>query len=197
MSNADTFADTIIEALKKSDADTVISIQNEALQTAVDQPDLLAKMHGWIAQAYLLKGNGEKAMKHSSKGIRHARSVFDDQGVKILKDIRSRAISIQQAQQQFNANSDSLLAQADEAFKSNNIERARALTEQAIQIADSEIDVREQILARLMMVRIVENKSDVLAEALEIADKSNDKNLVTAVKKAMDAIGIEIPTHVF
>ena len=93
-------------------------------------------------------------MKNATKGIRNARSIFDDEGVKILRDIRSRAISIQQAKNPAGKNEDGLLAQADAAIKSDDMEKARELTLKAITEADGSQNIRDQILARLMMMNV-------------------------------------------
>jgi len=197
VNDADQLAIKIIEALKINQPILVIDLEVQIISAAQERPELLCKAYGWIAQAYILLNEGDKAMKSASKAIGLARSLFDHKGMKILQDLRSKAIAISKAKNAYLPTDKSTIAQANEALTSGDNAKAKTLAHQAIAEADEKNNPRDQIISRLLLARMGENQEKILMEALSIADRSSDKNLVTAVKKAMDSIGYHVKEHIF
>ena len=75
--------------------------------------------------------------------------------------------------------------------------RAEMLLLSSVAKADEERDPKQRVLSRLALARLPNYQSAMIQQAMNIAQGSNDMNLITAVKKTMDQLNISIEPKVF
>lgn len=191
---------TIIEHLKKEEGAPVLALAGEALAASKDSPALRARVLAWLGQAEMFEKNYKGASQAVRQAIALAQQNGDAQGVNQLKSLLAQITMRRQAALQAVPPAelvDTPLFRADAAITRGEHEEGERLARALIADARERGDAREQVLGLLAIARIPGKAADSIAAAAEIADRSEDMNLVTAVAHAAKAAGVEIAPKVF
>jgi hypothetical protein len=192
-----------------------------ALATLAD-PALLARLHGWHAQALCELGEFQLARNSVRQALLSARDLGESKSLVPLKDLHGRITSGLIAQATADSHRaeaqalaaqplDALLAAAPDPTARAGVYLARAdamvdagrphevpgLVRSGLRAAPVSA-TREQVLLRLAHLRIrPPGARDILAQALAIADEADSHNLIAAVAQAARALGLELPEQTF
>ena len=156
-------------------------------------PGIHSKLLSWGAQSLEKQHLYPEALKR----YQEARSICNDpDAIVVLEDAITRLREQVQAQPTSPAGS-SPLEQGISLLRTQNTQRAETLLLSSVAQADLEGDPKSRVLSRLALARIPAYTTAMIEEAMELAQQSNDMNLITAVKKTMDQLQIVIPPKVF
>jgi hypothetical protein len=136
-------------------------------------------------------------MRHCHAGRRTARAVQDQQGIEVCAQLLQQASAMLVAMTEQSTAGSSLLEQADQAIRAENWTVALQCTSDSLANAIEQGDHKMEILSLLSMARIPSEQAQAIDRAYHRTQEMNDMNLITLVKKSMDSLGIEVPTHTF
>ena len=193
----DQLCQQIIVALKQQNPTSVIALSPELISRTNTQPDVQARAYGWLAQAYLLAQKTELAKSAIGKGIRLAKDIADSRGLAQLHSIQTQIITLQSTTHTPLKHDKSPIGLALSAIEQEDFATALTHARKAILLADAGQQPKQRVIARLTMAKIPEHSGIALQQAQQIADQSDDHNLITAVKKAIDEANLVIQPHVF
>lgn len=161
-------------------------------------PDILRiKILGWCAQSKAEQHHREEALLLYDQAIELAEQIHDLDGKQALseqKNILLEQIKALNIAEQTPAN---ILQEGIALLKTEHTQRAETLLLSSVAQADDQGDPKSKVLARLALARIPTYREAMIAEAFDLAQETGDMNLITAVKKTMDQLGIHITPHVF
>ena len=195
--NLPELASLTTNALRGGQEELLFDMETEIFQAIAEYPLWQPRFHAWYAQAYLNRKQPKIALRHCNTGIRLAKAIQDEEGRNQIKELRDQCTAMLVALDQQAKQGGSLLEQALQEIASQNWETAKQLTQTALNEAIEKHDNKQEILALLAMVEIPSESEWAIDEAYRRCQEIGDKNLITAVKKSMDSIGKEVPSHVF
>lgn len=194
---------TVIEALKKEDGAAVLPLAPQMLAFSAENKPLRARVLAWLGQAEMFSGNYKAAGAAIRQSITLATELGDHEGVNQLKALLAQNTMRRQAAAGIVAPPppidlpDTPVLRANAMIGMGDHLTGEALARDARERARSAGDRREEVMALLALARIPSRASEAILEAAQVADASDDMNLVTAVAKAAKAAGVEIPPKVF
>ena len=185
------------QSIQNNQLDLLFEMEEQIFQSLQDYPLWLPRFHGWYAQAYLNVKNPQQANTHCNTGIRLAKAIQDDQGVKSLKELREQITAMLVALAGQQKRGGTKLELALQAFEDGNLELCKELSTLALVEAKNDADAKQEILSLLTLAKLPSEEDWAIQTAFQRCQEISDQNLITAVKKSMEALGREIPTHIF
>jgi len=190
-------ADGCLQFLREHKSEYALQVWLEFEDIIVAHPLWTPRFHAWMCQAHLNLHQPKEALRHCYTGIRLAKAIEDSAGVSSLEDLRNQAVGMLGALTKQAEDREHLLAQADAAIQAKDWETAETLVMQSLNEALSEQDGKLEILSLLTLARIPSRQTEYLQRAHDRSQELNDFNLITLVKKSYDALGVDIPSHIF
>ena len=190
-------ADGCLQFLKENKPAYALQIWIEFSDIVESHPTWTPRFHAWFAQAHLALRQPKEAMRHCHAGRRTARAIQDQQGVEVCAQLLQQASAMLVAMTEQSTAGSSLLEQADQAIRAEDWPLAKQCTSESLASAIAQGDNKMEILSLLSMARIPSEQEQAINRAYHRTQEMNDMNLITLVKKSMDSLGIEIPTHTF
>ena len=191
----------MVAALRQGRPEDVLRDAPSTLEAVADEPLLTARVHAWLAQAHLATGDLVEASRAARAAITAAKAGGDTAGVEQLRGLLGQiTLARQAAATQANEPPplpDTPVARASAALDAGRNDEGEALALTARAAAQADGDAREEVLALLALARVPHRTREALLAARDVADDSDDMNLVTAVAHAADAAGLPFPPKVF
>ena len=159
-------------------------------------PRIKAKILGWCAQSQQQQRQLQNAIDLYSQAIQTAKEAGDHDGVEAFQAEKSMLVEQLSVQKTSSKESSSPLQQGIAMLKTKT-NRAETLLLSSVAQADDDGDAKAQVLARLALARLPTYRESMLHEAMNLAQQEGDMNLVTAVKKTMDQLGVSVKPHIF
>ena len=196
---ADEIAVALVQALARQDGDEALAL-SESLDALIgDRPALRARHAAWTAQAHQIRGNLSEAAANIRQAIAFAQIAGETDALPALKALKASIVTGKVAQQ--NAAElplpDSLLGQAVHAIDSGATEKGAGLARQARIEAQAMGNARDEVFSLLALAKVAGQEDSAIRAAYNVADSSNDKNLVTAVARAARAANVPLPKKLF
>ena len=159
---------------------------------------LQIQKHSWKAQTLFQLHQTKEALDEIIFAIRIAKKEDNQIAYRDLKTLQSQIISVDVAQKAMIEKQKQVTPIA-EALKRFSLQPKIAIEQLQLlkRIADDTSDTKQQVLTRLALAQSENLRALVLEEAQQIADKSGDHNLITAVKKTYLQFNIPITPHIF
>ena len=162
-------------------------------------PTIKARLLSWSAQSF------EKQQKPEEARARYIQAIEAMQQCGAHDDIPPIRESLKRVEEQIQLKTTPItrsntLSQGIEMLTQSSptkYGRAEMLLLSSVAKADEENDLKQRVLARLALARIPSYQETMINEAYDIAQNSNDMNLITAVKKTMDQLNITIEPKIF
>ena len=152
----------------------------------------------WCAQSQYQQNKLSDAIGFYEQAIQAAKQGGDIDGVHTLEEQYQQLMEQQKVQAVTTSPSATDPLQAGiSQLRVQNTQRAETLLLSSVAQADEEGDAKGRVLSRLALARIPSYQQAMIEQALEIAQQEGDMNLITAVKKTMDQIGVPIEPHIF
>lgn len=194
--------DEVIEALKREDGASVLARAPELLAASADSKGMRARVIAWLGQAEMFNGNFKAAGQAVRQAIALATEAGDNEGVQALKALQAQVAMRRQAAKGMEAaplplDLNTPVSRAAAAIHQGDLRTGEVLALEGLTQAEAAGDFREQILALLTLARLPGQAERHILRAVEVADQSDDMNLVTAAAKAAQAAGIALPKKVF
>ena len=168
-----------------------------ALLLETDPPlRIRAKILGWCAQSQQQQHQIQRAIAFYEKAIQVAKEAGDYDGVDAFRKEQNALKEQQKVHTPPKVQGSSPLQDGIAMLKTKT-SRAETLLLSSVAQADDDGDGKAQVLSRLALARLPHYRDSMLQEAMQIAQREGDMNLVTAVKKTMDQLGISIKPHIF
>ena len=194
--------------LQRNQPQNVLTEGPDALRAAAGRPRLRARIHAWMAQAHWMQGDIANASQSLKRAKAIAKANQDDVGMKALLQLeetikRPRVVAnapmaptrvLPESLRQPDA---SPLAKAVTALQQGNTTLAEEIADHALAVAINQKDPKEQVVALLILAQLEHRRTSALDQAAEVADGSQDMNLVTAVSKAAKSVGHQFPQKAF
>jgi len=198
-SEVDELAVAMVQALAEQDGDRAMAIGVELAPLVQDRPAMLARHVSWMAQAHYLRGEYCTALSGVARALEMAEAVGDLDALPILRQLQAVVTAAEQAAAHAQALPlpDTPVGRALAAIDAGDLAQGAKLARAARETAKADEDAREEVLALLALARIPDEAASAILAAHAVADRAQDKNLVTAVSRAATAVGIDLPTHVF
>ena len=195
-SEVEELAVALVQALARQDTEKTLTLC-DTLAPLVDQrPSLQARLSAWRAQAHRLDGDLDEALIHIRSAIALAQQANESEAISALRGLKAEIVSgkaaIEAATQM--PLPDTLLGRAVASIDNDDFSEGGKLARQARLLAQSEGNHREEVLALLALARIPGQEDSAIRAAYNVADESNDKNLVTAVARAAKSTKVNLPT---
>ena len=198
MPEARQLAEAVVAALRTGDGRRALLILDQLSPLVGEDLALRARSHAWEAQGHLLTGALDSASLAARAALKGARAAGEpEEGLAPLRTLYGQI----QAARSARASAvplplpDSPLGRALAAFDAGRREEGVQEAQAAFGSAGGE--PREQVLALLALARSPEHAEASIREAAEIADASDDFNLVSAVARAARAAGVDLGVHLF
>ena len=195
--NIDDLAKLTTQSIQQNQLDLLFEMENDIFSSLTQYPLWLPRFHGWYAQAYLQAKKPQRANLHCNTAIRLAKAIQDDKGVKHLRDLREQITALLVVLSAKKKEAGSVLEGAISALEAENIELCKDLAQLALKEAIEVQDPKQEILALLTLAKIPSERTTAIDRAYHRCQEIGDMNLITAVKKTMDELNIEVPKHVF
>jgi len=196
---ADELAVALVQALAREDGPEALAL-GAALEPKIgDRPALRARHTTWMAQAHQLVGDLPNAARKIREAIALAQAAGETDAIPALKQLKATIVRGKVAAD-VAANAplpDTLLGQAVSAIDRGDITEGAHLARQARIEAQSMANHRDEVFALLALARIGGQEDSAIRAAYEVADATEDKNLVTAVSRAAKAANITLPKKLF
>lgn len=168
------------------------------IDDAAERPALQARLHAWSAQAHLALYDPSAARRHLSRALRIARSQGDADALEALQPLQQMVFAALTARAAPGPElPDTPAARAVAAYDAGDPVEGARLALEARATAQQSGDAKEEVVALLALARSPEHTAGALLEAADVADRSGDFNLVTAVAKAARAAGRPLDPKVF
>lgn len=195
--NIQQLADGCLQFLREGKSEYVLQIWKEFPAVLDEHPLWAPRFHAWFCQAHLNLRQPKAALRHCHSGLRLAKAIDDATGVSALEDLRTQAVNMLTAITQQQEDSDHLLSQANISIQAKDWDSAISIAQRSLTEAEQSNDTKLEILSLLTLARIPSQQEASLQRAHERAQEINDFNLITLVKKSFDALGVDIPAHIF
>lgn len=193
----DELAQAMFDALRQGQEDVVLTLAPHAIHAAAKRPRLLPRILAWQAQALMNQGQAQAGHRAILRAQLAARRAGDTEGLAALAPLAKQLTAMAAALLERDPGGDGALAQALHAIDAGDVDRGVALAQAVLATAAQDNDARGQVMAWLTCARHPAHTHDAIRAAAEIADRSDDKNLVTAVARAAKAAGLSLETKVF
>jgi hypothetical protein len=198
-SEADELAVALVQALARQDGDEAMGIAMALDPLIGDRPSLRARHATWMAQAHQLRGELDQATSMIRHAINLATIAGDGDALPALMALKTQLVTGKIAA--LSAGElpmpDTLLGRAVQAMDQGDMDEGGRLARQARIEAQSVANSRDEVLSLLALARIPGQEDSAIRAAHEVADHSNDKNLVTAVSRAAHAAAVSLPKKIF
>ena len=185
------------DALAANHNEASIRLSSQAIELCEDRPRLAARLWAWKAQALMNLHRPKEAQTAIVRGLSLAKRHEEKAGLDALRALHQQVLARLALDSQPHSDPISPLQAALLAYDRGDIESGTSLALKAFNDARTEQNPRDQVLALLALARTPEQTQDAILQAHEIAQDSEDLNLVTAVAKAATAAKIVLPAHVF
>ena len=193
--SADEIAAAIVQALARQDPAKALGLGSALAPLVTNRISLQARLAAWMAQAHQMNGNLEQALEDVRSAIALAQQADEPEATAPLRALKAQIVSAKAAMAtaQTLPLPDTELGQAVEFISSGDLTNGARLARQARIRAQSEGNYRDEVFALLALARIPGQEDSAIRAAADVADESNDKNLVTAVAQAARSAKIELP----
>ena len=188
-----TLAQDIQDALSHKQSLIVIDIWKAQEKNLQEYPVWLPKFHYWLAQAHALEHAPKLALRHCNTGIRLAKMISDTEMLMLLEQLREGTAQ-QLLQEQAPPTP---LEDALELIAHKQYDQAKDTLYHLYHTARTQQDHKMEILALLALAKIPSLQQECVTKAYDRCQELDDFNLITLVKKSMDALGIPVPVHIF
>lgn len=195
--DADQLALRIYRHLQAGRAQAVLDGVGAALVAAEGRPALAARLRAWEAQAAASRGDGKRARAALRAAHGLATAIGDEQGIAAVTELRSQLMHTLLARRPPAELADTPVARANRAVDAGDEASGLELAREARNQARRAGDAREEVLALLVEARVAGHAEQAIRTAAAVADRSNDRNLVTAVAHAARAAGVDLGVHIF
>jgi len=194
---AQELAVALVQALARQDAERALTLSQTIEPLIVERTALQARVAAWTAQAHQLNGDLDAALEHIRNAIALAQTAGETEAIAPLRQLKAgiisgRAAIVSATQAPL---PDTPIGRAITEMEQGNLEQGARLARQARLLAQSEGNYRDEVLALLALARIPGQEDSAIRAAHEVADESDDKNLVTAVSRAANAAKVTLPRH--
>ena len=198
-SEADELAVALVQALARQDGDEALALAMSLDPLIGDRPALRARHATWMAQAHQLRGEIDLATNMIRHAISLATIAGDADAIPALKALKAQLVTgkIAAASAGQLPMPETLLGRAVHAMDQGEMADGASLARQARIEAQSTANSRDEVLSLLALARIPGQEDSAIRAAYEVADQSDDKNLVTAVSRAARAAAVPLPKKVF
>jgi hypothetical protein len=195
----DELAVGVVQALARQDGAEALELCHSLESALGDQPQLRARLAAWTAQAHLLRGELAQAKTMINNAIALATIAGEPEAISALRGLKADIIRGKAAGASATPVPlpDTLLGQACTALDDGRQKEGLHLARQARIEAQSMGNARDEVLSLLALARIPGQEDSAIRAAHEVADASNDKNLVTAVARAGKAANVPLLNKVF
>ena len=187
----------VYQAIQRGAPREALGLSAEAQVAAADRPELLARLLAWEAQAAADVGEGPRARQALRRARGLAQSIGDTEGDAALAGLQAQLMQRLMASRPPPPDEATPIGRALAAFDRGDEDEGVRLAAHCLALGRADGDPRAQVLALLAIARSPSRASGAIEEALNVADKSDDFNLVTAVSKAAKAAGLSLPPRVF
>ena len=194
---ADELAQRAHDALAADQNESALLLITQAVQQCENRPRLAARLWAWKAQALMNLHRPKEAQSAVLRGLSLAKKHEEKAGIDALRSLHQQILARMAIRSQSQNDSSSPLRSAIAAYDRGDLEAGTSQALKAFQVAQSEQNPRDQVLALLALARTPDQTQSAILQAHEIAQDSEDLNLVTAVAKAAKATKIVLPVHVF
>jgi tetratricopeptide (TPR) repeat protein len=191
---ADEAAERVYIALQQGDFSSALDSVEHALSLIENRPLLRARLLAWQGQAFFGLHQLEQAQQSVLRGLSLARKAKDTPGVEALRRLHREIVAGLAMRQRPLDATDSWISQSCIAFDEGQNKRGVELALKALSEADTP---RDQVIALLALARSPEQVQGAVFRAHQIAQSSEDFNLINAVAKAARAAKIILSPHVF
>jgi len=193
---ADEIAVALVQALARQDADRVLLLRDTLVPLIQERPAMLARVATWTAQAHQINGDHESALEAIRNAIALVQQGDEPEVLPSLKMLKAEIVKGKAAIQAATKLPlpDSPLGRAIACIDQGEHDEGGRIARQARILAQSEGNYRDEVIALLTLARIPGQEDSAIRTAHEVADESNDKNLVTAVARAAKAAKVNLPT---
>ena len=192
---AEELAVALVQALARQDADKALALSDALRPLSADRPTLQARLAAWTAQAHQLNGDLESALTHIREAIALAQAAGEVDAIAPLRHLKASIVSgraaVSAAMQA--PLPDTPVGRALAEIDGGRHEEGSRLARQARILAQSEGNYRDEVLALLTLARVPGQEDSAIRAAYQVADQSDDKNLVTAVSRAANMAKVELP----
>jgi hypothetical protein len=197
--HGDELAVAIVQALSRLDGDEALQLSQSLEPLLDDRTHLRARHAAWTAQAHLLRGDLDSARRLVNDAIALATVAGESDAIPALKSLKADIVLGKVAGQAATVVPlpDTLLGRACAALDAGDREQGLLLARQARIEAQSTGNARDEVLSLLALARISGQEDSAIRAAHEVADLSNDKNLITAVARAGKVANVRLPSKVF
>ena len=162
---------------------------------AAERSDLCARGLAWLGQSYLATHSISDARKALRKAAAVATAIGDQAGLEAIRELRHQwGAQAMATRSTTTTHDDSPIGRACAAFDAGDSAQGIVLAQEALQAAQSP---RDEVLALLAMARAPSHAETSVLKAAQVADRSNDFNLITAVTRAARAAKVRLPPKVF
>jgi hypothetical protein len=196
---ADELAVALVQALALQDGDKAMGLAMALDPLIGDRPSLRARHATWMSQAHQLRGELDQATSMIRHAITLATIAGDTDALPALKALKAQLVTgkIAAANAGHLPMPETLLGRAVYAMDNGDMSEGASLARRARIEAQSIANSRDEVLSLLALARIEGQEDSAIRAAYEVADRSDDKNLVTAVSRAAHAAAVPLPKKVF
>ena len=177
------------------EAAEVLPVLVEAAHAA-GRSDLCARGLTWLGQAHLQRNDLRAARKALREAAAIATALGESAGLDAISELR-RAVGAKAMQSAPPQVTETLIGRACAALDDGDQATGEQLALEALAQAQTANDPREQVLALLALARVPGRTETSIRSAADVADQSNDRNLITAVAHAARAAGVVFAPKVF
>lgn len=167
-----------------------------AAADAAQRPDLCARAWTWLGHAHLYRSELGPARRALRQAAALATALGDDQGLAAISQLR-QAVGAKAMQAAPPAQADTPIGRACLALDAGDHALGARLAREARDAARADEDPRGEVLAWLALARVPTEADAAVRAAADVADRSGDRNLVTAVAHAARAAGVVLAPKVF
>lgn len=187
----------VYQCVQRGEHRAALDRMTEAQTAAADRPALVSRLLAWEAQAAAALGDGPRARQALRKARALAQSQGDAEGDAALAALQAQLMQRLMASKPPPADEGTAVGRALAAFDRGDPAEGLRLAHLALELATADNDPRERVLALLAIARSPAHALEAIGAAAEIADDSDDFNLVTAVSKAAKMAGFALEDKVF
>ncbi|HCH63348.1 MAG: hypothetical protein CL927_12870 [Deltaproteobacteria bacterium] len=163
---------------------------------AAGRADLCARGLTWLGHAHLQRNDLRSARAALRKAAAIATALGESNGIEAISDLR-KAVGAKAMQASPPHLTETALGQACAALDDGDTASGEQLALEALEQAQDARNPRDQVLALLALARVPGRAESSIHKAAAVADRSNDRNLVTAVAHAARAAGVLFAPKVF
>jgi hypothetical protein len=171
----------------------------EALRIIEDNEWSIEELHifAWKGQALMRLHRYEEALQILISGIRKAKQVENIEAEQNLRALQKECTDVLIALSSSSSSEATPLGSAIALIKSGELEAGQAQLVELRDQADAIEETKMSVLSRLALAEIPQLRINALQEAAELASRSGDHNLITAVVRAKKQHNVAIAPHIF